>query len=144
MSTVRRIEGSMPVSFRYTPGVGTTTFLEALRDRGVLLGARCDACGITYLPARAFCERCLAELTPGVECGPEGVLESFTIVHVDDDDRTVDPPDVVGLVRVDGADTVLLHRLLDVADPEIGMRLRARVKERREGSILDLEGFEPA
>ena len=36
-----KIPGALPVSFRYTPGVGTTAFLEALRDRGVLLGSRC-------------------------------------------------------------------------------------------------------
>jgi hypothetical protein len=38
--TVRRIEGEIPVAFRYTPGVGNTAFFEALRDRGVLLGSR--------------------------------------------------------------------------------------------------------
>jgi len=45
------------------------------------------------------------------------------------------------LVRLDGADTVLLHRLLGTAD--IGGRVRAVLRPRRAASILDLEGFEP-
>ena len=69
-----KIPGELSVSFRYTPGVGNTAFFEALRDRGVFLGSRCDACGVTYVPARIFCERCLAELEPSVECGPQGEI----------------------------------------------------------------------
>ena len=140
--TVRRIEGGLPVAFRYTPGVGNTAFLEALRDRGVFLGSRCGDCGVTYLPARIFCERCLSLLTPDTECGPEGTLESWTVAHRGVDDDPIDPPVAYGLVRLDGADTVVLHRLLDPVD--VGARVRAVVRDDRSASILDLEGFEPA
>jgi uncharacterized OB-fold protein len=144
MTLLRRIPGELPVSFRYTPGVGNTAFFEALRDRGVLLGARCRACSVTYLPARVFCERCLAELEPGVECGPEGTLESWTVGHAGIDGEALDAPVALGLVRFDGADTVLLHRLLGDADWRIGMRVEAAFREDRAASILDLEGFRPA
>jgi uncharacterized protein len=140
-----KIPGELSVSFRYTPGVGNTAFFEALRDRGVFLGSRCDDCGVTYLPARIFCERCLAELEPSVECGPEGELLSWTIGRVDVDDRPLDRAVTYGLVRLDGADTVLLHRLLDMdGEPTIGARVRAVLASDREGSILDIEGFESA
>jgi uncharacterized protein len=144
MSTVK-VPGELSVSFRYTPGVGNTAFFEALRDRGVFLGSRCDDCGVTYLPARIFCERCLAELEPSVECGPEGELVSWTLVRVDVDDHPLDRPVTYGLVRMDGADTVVLHRLVDVDDDlSIGMRVRAVLATEREGSILDVEGFSAA
>ena len=141
----RTVKGELPVRFRYTPGLANTTFFEALRDRGVLLGARCEACALTYVPARIFCERCFAELTPDTECGPEGTLESFTVGHVGIDGEVLDAPVTLGLVRPDGADTVLMHRLLDVDEPAIGMRVRARFlpPAERSTSILDLEGFEP-
>jgi uncharacterized OB-fold protein len=140
--SIRRIEGGMPVSFRYTPGVGNTAFFEALRDRGVFLGSRCADCEVTYLPARIFCERCLASLTPDTECGPEGVVVSWTVAHVDVDGERLDPPVTYCLVQLDGADTVLLHRLLGRAD--IGGHVRAVLSEDRTGSIGDLEGFAPA
>lgn len=140
-----KIPGELSVSFRYTPGVGNTAFFEALRDRGVFLGSRCESCGVTYLPARVFCERCLRELDPSVECGPEGELLSWTVARVDVDDRPLAGPVTYGLVRVDGADTALLHRLVGFdSEPSIGMRVRAVSADRRDGSILDLEGFAPA
>jgi uncharacterized OB-fold protein len=140
-----KIPGELSVSFRYTPGVGNTAFFEALRDRAVFLGSRCDSCGVTYLPARIFCERCLRELDPSVECGPGGELLSWTVARVDVDDRPLDRPVTYGLVRLDGADTVLLHRLLDVDDePTIGDRVRAVFASDREGSMLDVSGFAPA
>jgi uncharacterized protein len=139
----RKIEGELPVGFRYTPGVANTAFFEALRDRGVLLGSRCGSCAMTYLPARLFCERCFAELTPDVECGPEGELISWTVCRVDIDDEPLDEPVTVGLVKLDGADTVLMH-LLQSDEPQIGMRVRAVVREDRAGSILDLAGFAPS
>jgi uncharacterized OB-fold protein len=141
--TVRKIAGELPVRFRYTPGVANTAFLEALRDRGMLLGSRCEACGVTYLPARLFCERCFAELSADVECGPEGELISWTVGHVGIDDEPLEQPVTVGLVKLDGADTVLMH-FLHVDQPRIGMRVRAELLKDRTGSILDLSGFEPS
>jgi uncharacterized OB-fold protein len=143
--SLTKIPGELAVSFRYTPGVGNTAFFEALRDRGVFLGSRCDDCGVTYLPARIFCERCLAELEPASECGPGGELTSWTVARVDVDDRPLDEPVTYGSVRLDGADTVVLHRLIDLeGDPEIGMRVRAVLAKERIGSIFDVEGFAPA
>jgi uncharacterized OB-fold protein len=140
-----KIPGELSVSFRYTPGVGNTAFFEALRDRGVFLGSRCDACGVTYVPARIFCERCLAELEPSVECGPQGELTSWTVARTDVDDRPLAEPVVYGLVKLDRADTVILHRLLEIdGEPEIGMRVRAVLAPDRDGSIHDLRAFAPA
>lgn len=142
---VRRWEGRIPVGHRYTPGVAGETFFTALRDRGVLLGSRCGACSYTYVPARLFCERCFAELAADVEVGPGGTLVSFTIAFVDVEGRARQEPVTFGLVRLDGADAVLLHRVLDPGDEplEIGERVEAvlRPDGERTGSILDLEGF---
>ena len=139
-----KIPGELSVSFRYTPGVGNTAFFEALRDRGVFLGSRCTHCGVTYLPARVFCERCLAELTPDTECGPSGELLSWTVVRLDVDEQRLDTPVTYGLVKLDGADTAFLHRLLNVdGEPAIGDRVTAVLTGERDGSILDVEGFGP-
>ena len=63
---------------------------------------------------------------------------------MDVDDRPLDRPVTYGLVRLDGADTVLLHRLLDTGgEPAIGDRVRAVFAPDREGSMLDMEGFAP-
>jgi uncharacterized OB-fold protein len=138
---VRKIPGELPVAFRYTPGVANTMFFEALRDRGVLLGSRCTECGVTYLPCRLFCERCFAELAADVECGPGGTLESWTIGHTGIDDEALDPPVMLGLVRLDGADTMFVHRLVDVERPSVGMRVEVHLAGELSGSINDIKGF---
>jgi uncharacterized protein len=140
----RTVHGELPVAFHYTPGLGNTAFFEALRDRGVLLGSRCEACDYTYLPARVFCERCFAELKADTECGPGGTLESFTVGHVSVDGEPLEEPIALGLVKLDGADTVMMHRLIDDGSWEIGSRVETVVRSDRTGSIDDIEGFRPA
>lgn len=141
---VRRWDGEFPVRHRYTPGVAGTAFFTALRDRGVLLGSRCDACSYTYVPARLFCERCFAELAADTEVGPGGELVSFTIGFVGLEGEPLEEPETIGLVRLDGADSVLVHRVLDADEPlEIGERVETvlRPDDERSGTILDIEGF---
>ena len=144
---VRPWDGEFPVRHRYTPGVAGTAFFTALRERGVLLGSRCEACSYTYVPARLFCERCFAELAADAEVGPGGELVSFTIGFVGLEGEPLEDPETIGLVRLDGADSVLVHRVLDADEPlEIGERVEVvlRPEGEREGTILDIEGFRSA
>lgn len=140
-------EGRVPIRHRYTPGVAGEAFFTALKDRGVLLASRCEGCGITYCPARLFCERCFAgPLEAGVEVGPRGTVESFTVGYTGVEGERLDDPVVVGLIRPDGADTVLMHFLIDTDHFGIGEPVEAvfEPKSKRTGSILDLRGFRPA
>ena len=144
---VRRWDGEFPVRHRYTPGVAGTAFFTALRDRGVLLGSRCEVCSYTYVPARLFCERCFAELAADTEVGPGGELVSYTIGFVGLEGEPLADPETIGLVRLDGADSVLVHRVLDADEPlEIGERVEVVLRPLgdRKGTILDIEGFRSA
>jgi uncharacterized OB-fold protein len=143
---IRLWRGSIPLSHRYTAGVAGERFFRALADRGVFLATRCPACGVVYCPARAFCERCLAPLDEELEVGPTGTLESFTVVHRGLDGRPLPAPAVIGLVRLDGADTVLVHRV--GGEPgrlRIGMRVEPVLKDasQRQGSLDDVDCFRP-
>ncbi len=143
---VRRWAGRFPVRHRYTPGIAGEVVLATLRDEGVLLGSRCGTCGLVYAPARSFCERCLSELSPDVRVGPGGELASFTVAYVGVDGAPLEEPVAFGLVRLDGADTVILHRLLETDEPlEIGARVELVVRPpaERSASIHDIEGFRP-
>jgi uncharacterized protein len=143
---VRLWEGQIPIRHRYTPGVAGEAFFVALKERGEFLGSRCESCGITYCPARLFCERCFSELEADTKVGPGGVLESFSVGTTGVEGEPLEEPLTVGLVRLDGSDTVLLHFLVDAEDPAIGDRVEAVLepKAKRIGSILDIRGFRPA
>ena len=108
---VRLIPGTLPISHRYTAGIAGEQFFRALADRGVFLATRCGACALTYCPPRIFCERCFAALEGEVEVGPAGRLVSVTVVRVGPDGAPLAHPVAVGLIRLDGADTCLVHRL---------------------------------
>ena len=138
--------GDIPIESSYTAGLGGQVFFKALKDRGALMGTRCHRCEQVYVPARLFCERCFAELSEPVRIKPEGILKSFSLCYVDQDGRRTTPPVAAALVQLDGASTVMLHRLLDVYEVSsalIGSRVKAVIKPkaRRTGSILDIEGF---
>lgn len=80
-----------------------------------------------------------------VEVSPEGVLESFTIVRRQLASLPRKVPVVFGLIRLDGADTSVLH-YIEVADHrkiKIGMRLKAKFCDERNGTILDIACFVP-
>ena len=142
---IRRWKGDLPVRHRYTPGVAGDAFFTALRERGVLVGSHCTRCGYTYVPARAFCERDFSELSADTEVGPGGELVSFTIVFGGIEGEPLDRPQTLGAVRLDGADAVLVHRVLDAEEEplEIGERVEVVVRPETErvGSILDIQGF---
>ena len=152
MKTPKNVEaqawkGEIPLQSLYTAGVGGQISFEALRARGELVGTRCAACEQVYVPARLFCERCMGELKEEVKVGPGGTLVSFTFSAYDRDAEPLEEPMALALVRLDGATTVFLHRLLKVTSPEqvqIGSRVKAvlKAKPKRTGSILDIEGFE--
>ena len=146
MNDIRKWRSEIPIQSLYTAGVGGQIFFTALKTRGELLGTRCAPCSQVYLPARLFCERCFSELTERMPVGPEGIIKSFTIAHVDPQNERVQQPVAWALVQLDGATTVLLHKLLDVREVSriaIGDRVGIVLKPEteRSGSMLDIEGF---
>lgn len=138
-------EGEIPLQSRYTLGIAGERFFREIRDRARLLATRCPECGWTYLPPRLYCERCFEELTEWVEVPPSGTVYAYTVVHIDLDERPLEEPEVFALVRLDGCNGGLIHRVLAAPDQVyIGMPVEVVFREEREGSIRDIVGFRPA
>lgn len=142
---VRSWRGSIRLEGVYTAGVAGERWLRELQA-GRIYGTRCPRCRYTYVPAHLFCERCLGHLGDDVwvEVGPQGTLMAWTRVHVDPDGRPLSPPRCIGLVRLDGADALLVHDLRDDGTPlRVGLRVEAvfRPPAERTGSIRDLAYF---
>ena len=140
------IYGDFPVEYLYTAGTALEPFFKVIKDKGKFTGTRCEACGTTYVPPTTFCERCFTRLSKTVNISNEGIVESFTISHLDVDGNRLSKPEVWGLVILNGASTSLIHRLL--CEPEnasIGMKVTAKFKpkNKRVGGIEDIEGFTP-
>jgi len=143
----RAVEGEIPIQSRYTYGLAGEKFFREIMDKARILGTWCVECDYTYVPPTIYCERCFAKLEEWVEVGPEGTVQSFTVLLVALGGSPLDEPEIMALIQLDGADSVMVHRLGDVDLDElaIGMRVKAvfKPKKQREGSILDIAHFAP-
>jgi uncharacterized OB-fold protein len=140
----RTLQAPLAVSFDYTRSTGPVIgrFLTGLRD-GYVVGARVSD-GRVVVPPPEFDPVTLEPTTDLVEVASEGSVVSWSWVSEPVAGQPFDRPFAWVLVRLDGADTPLLHAL-DVASPadvETGMRVAVRWAEERVGAITDIECFE--
>jgi uncharacterized OB-fold protein len=80
-----------------------------------------------------------------VDVSDEGVVQSFTIARRQLASLPEQAPVMFGLVKLDGADTALLHFLneVDPKDIRIGMRVKAKFADDRTAGIRDIAYFRP-
>lgn len=141
--------GEIPMSYVYTAGRAQGPFFEALRDEGRFIGTRCEKCGVTLCPPQMYCERCFGRIEKNtVEVPNRGAVHTFTVSWETFAGERKDEPSIVAMIRLDGTDGALFHRLgeVDPGDVHIGMRVEAefKPKEERQGSLLDIVHFRPA
>jgi uncharacterized OB-fold protein len=136
--------GEVPVTNRYTYGIAGERFFRTLKDEGRIFGTHCNRCDHTYVPAAAFCERCLDPLDEWVDVGLVGEVVTFTQMYADIDGSRLSEPEIIAFIKFE--DGGIIHRFLiqDIEQLSIGMQAQAVLKppSEREGSILDISHFE--
>ena len=128
--------------FTRTVGPVLSAFFTGLREQMVLGIRRSD--GSVLVPPVEYDPDTAAELTELVEVGTSGEIITWAWEPTPDERQPLDRPFAWVQVRLDGADTPILH-VLDVAtidEVATGARVRIRWAEAREGSILDIACFE--
>ncbi len=135
----------MEIAFDYTRSLGPVLgqFMTALRERRIL-GAR-GADGRVHAPPFEYdpvTGRPPAEL---VEVGPAGTVVSWSWQPEPLDGQPLRRPFGWALIRLDGADTTLLHAVDagSAAAMRTGLRVRARWAAEPAGGIRDIACFEP-
>ncbi len=127
-------EESIRLQFRFAAGQAGGRYLAALRDEGVLTGSHCSDCARTLAPARSFCPVCGSHDLASVTIGPGGVVTAWTQVA---------GKGVFALVKPDGSDVAMLHRIVGSEDGlAFGARVRMVLAPERRGAGRDLMGFE--
>jgi len=134
------------LEFPYTRTVGPVTgrFLTGLRDRKIE-GVR-TAAGQVLVPPMEYDPQNGEAVTDGyVEVGPGGVVSTWSWVTAPREKQPLDRPFAWALIRLDGADTDMLHAIDagDESSMSTGMRVRPRWREETTGMITDIECFEP-
>ena len=133
------------VPYQWWAGETATRFFAAIRDEQKIMGTECSTCKRVFLPPRSTCPSCFTRNETWRDLSPEGELVSFTVARKQLAALPKKAPVIFGLVKLDGADTALLHTLGEVSPSEvkIGMRVRAKFAAERTGKITDIEYFKP-
>ncbi|MEU5977078.1 OB-fold domain-containing protein [Streptomyces sp. NPDC047315] len=133
------------VEFPFTRSLGPvqSAFLTGLRESTVL-GVRTED-GRVLVPPVEYDPATAAELRDLVEVAATGTVTTWAWNPAPRRDQPLTTPFAWALVRLDGADTALLHAL-DAPGPDAvhsGMRVRIRWAATRTGAITDIACFEP-
>ena len=128
---------------KYFVGNVGSRFYMTLKDEKKILGIKCNQCNKVFWPPRSTCGKCFSQLkeTDMTEIGPVGTVESFTHVTYSEPVHPRKAPFIYGIIKLDGADTALLHYLDDIDHTKIkiGMRVKALFSGERKASIQDIQ-----
>jgi len=130
-------------TYRRSVGPVLGRFLGGLRD-GQILGAR-TASGRVIVPPSEHDPDTGDAVGDLVEVGQAGVVTTWSWVESPGPKHPLPRPFAWGLVRLDGADTAMLHAIDagSVDAMRTGMRVRVRWRPARTGEIADIACFEP-
>jgi hypothetical protein len=139
------LHAPLEIGFDYTRSLGPVLgeFMTALAARRIL-GSR-GADGRVHAPPFEYDPVTFAPPAGLVEVGPEGTVATWTWVAEPLEGQPLAHPFAWALIRLDGADTAMLHAV-DAGSPAAmatGMRVRARWAASPAGHISDIACFEP-
>lgn len=123
---------------------GLKALVDGLRE-GKLVGRRCGACGMVYIPAVTYCRKCFTDIEELVSLPHTGTVRTFTVNLADVRGNELDEPQVIGCFQLDGSDSWLMGVLVidDWRKVRVGMRVRARLRAEPRGELADIEQWEP-
>ena len=145
MTVVDPLSAPIELSFDYTRSLGPTLsrFMTGLARRTIVGGRGSD--GRVYVPPLEYDPVTGAATTEFVDVAHHGEVLTWSWAAEPLPGQPLDRPFAWVLVRLDGADTGILHAL-DVSSPDAvhtGMRVQARWTAEPIGHIRDIVCFEP-
>ena len=148
LDTIEPMVQPSQISVPYTWWAGETAgrFLTALRDEQTIYGTRCDGCNRVFVPPRKTCPTCFSPNEAWTPVSTVGTVVAFTVARRQLAAIPEKVPVIFALIRLDGADTALLHTVAGT-EPEriaIGMRVQACFSDQAGATINAISHFEPA
>jgi uncharacterized OB-fold protein len=139
------LHAPLEIGFDYTRSLGPTLgqFMTALAGRRIL-GAR-GADGRVHVPPFEYDPQTGEPPAGLVPVGPGGTVTTWSWAERPAGGQPLGHPFAWALIRLDGADTALLHAVDagSAAAMHTGMRVRARWADSPAGHIRDIACFEP-
>ncbi len=141
-------KGFVRADFSFWVGQYMDKFYDAFENKKIIAN-KCPECRKVYLPPRKICGNCNKTIlldNNWVNLPNTGTLLNYTITHYRVSDRTArkaKKSQIIGMVQVDGSDTAIIYRLLNIQPEEvkIGMKLKIEWEEKPKGNPSDIKGF---
>jgi len=140
--------GKISVPYFWTVGSTLSKWYALIRDECEIWANRCPECEMVFVPPKIKCINCYKDLNEWIKLPGTGTIETFTVVT----ERFYDPklhprkaPFVYAVIKMDGADTGLVHFVGGVSPEKVkvGMRVEPVFEKERNGNILDIKHFRP-
>lgn len=133
------------LEYPYTRSVGPVLgrFFAGLRERRIE-GIRSRS-GRVLVPPQEYDPETAETLDDWVTVGDAGVVTTWAWVSEPRRNHPLDHAFAFALIRLDGADSAMLHAVdaVDESRMSTGMRVRARWRDETRGDIHDIVCFEP-
>ena len=141
-------KGLVRAEFNFWVGQYMDKLYDAM-EKKKLVGNKCPECGYVFVPPRKICGKCnlTLPLDQGwVDLPNSGTLLNYTVTPYkinERSDRKVKKPQIIGMIQIDGSNTGIVYRLLDLEPEEvkIGMKLKIEWEEKPKGDPSDIKGF---
>ncbi len=114
---------------------------EAFKQ-GKLLGLKCKSCGAVFSPPSMVCRECGSEDVEVTEVNDEGVIDTYTVIHVAPLGYEKEVPYIVARAKMNEG-FIMVGRVIDIPPEEvtIGAKIKVGYAERPNGVMIT---FKPA
>ena len=141
------VDGKLALPYTYFAGRVGSKFLTTIRDEKKIMGIKCNKCKKVFVPPRQICDVCMEDIRDNwVDVKNTGEVTNFTVVRYDDKHLPKKAPYVLAMIKLDGADTPLVHVVegIDLDKAKIGMKVQAVFADETTNTIMDIDHFAPA
>jgi len=140
---INLLEAPFELSYKYKRSSGPvmSKFFEGLSQKKIF-GTKSKAQKV-FAPAAEYDPDTREALTEIVEVGPAGTIESWSWINSPRSHHLLKTPFAFALIKLDGADTSMLHMVTDCMESElsIGTRVVATWSDTHEQRITDIKFF---
>lgn len=141
-------KGLIRAEFAFWVGEYMDRFYDALENKQ-FIGNKCPECGNIFVPPRKICGKCNKTIPLDkywVDLPETGTLLNYTVTYYKVNERTtrkVKKPQIIGMIQIDGSNTGIVYRLLNITPKEvkIGMKVKTVWEEKTKGDPSDIKGF---
>ncbi len=150
VAVVAELAYSLTLHYKHAYGPHYGRLFDELATHRRILGSLCPSCRNVLVPPREFCDACFVRTAQYVDVADTGILQAFSVIHMEFVGQTRKPPYVYAEIVLDGSATRLIHTIagFDVTTAaerlQIGMPVRAVWKDRADchGTLDDIDYFE--